>query len=173
MDDIERVNDMMRRFTELFQAERALRQELQTFAADIKYQEKENQKIDEKVTDGIVFAGSLREANRVLDELKRRRDATSDKLEIAVKAKENYRAEIMPVIKRVLISKYKDLQKAENVLRERAVVIQKIGTAISTSPGFALDVFHGSPICSGASITVTNRDQEFFESLIEGEKTDE
>jgi hypothetical protein len=164
-NDLTKIKEMTEQFRGLYQVEKDLRKELSTVGDDIRYEEKQLHAIDSKVTDGTLFVGSLRAQTKMLEDLKKKRDEISGRLEAAVIEKERYGESIRPKIADILYRRYKEMDAAESVLRSHAIDMQKMGTEISFCAGLQMDVVIASPVCSGASVTLTDKDRNYFESL--------
>jgi hypothetical protein len=172
--DLEKVKELVAQFSELWQAERATRSELDQIGKEIKYYTREFEKTDKDVTNGIRYVSDLRSIGGTLKRLRESRDKISDKLQQAVEAVETKRESLRPAVNKILYDRYRELSVKEKDLLSTAIVIQKISAILSLQAGldYSMRLMH-SPVCNGQSITLTEKDTDLFEQLIKEDKNGE
>ena len=161
------LDNMTERYGELSQAERSIRAELESTADRIKEQVREVEYIDKAVTAGEKFADELRQAKTDLEDLKKERDKISDRLQEAVKQKEQFQAVTTPKVNKIILTAYQDFEKTDALIREKAIAIQKLVTKVVLCRGLIPDYTWHSPVASGHSFLLTDRDREVMNNITE------
>ncbi len=163
MDIIKVVNQ----FKELTERERTLRKQLEDVAADIRDAERRHSDTDKDITYGEAFPADLVSIENEIKELKARRNTVSIELKSAIEAVADYRVKHYPALREHVLKLYNDVELAENNLKECVAELQQAGTALDSSNfggAFSMCAVR-SVLIAGHSLTITDRDIEFFNNL--------